>query len=127
MSSGAHTIPLPLASQTTSPAVYCSRNPRLSPLFRLVEDYAEEYERGYEERFAHEFGPWRPHVGDVLALPITHKVGLNKVRHSCYTGGSDWSESDSATAIETPERGAGASTSRRESQHPPHGTGRPSL
>jgi len=67
VSSGAHTIPLPLASQTTSPAVYCSRNPRLSPLFRLVEDYAEEYERGYEERFAHEFGPWRPHVGDVLA------------------------------------------------------------
>src|SRR4051812_16740929 len=52
-------------------AVYRPRQPQLSPLYRLVADYAEAYERVYDERFAHEYGPWRPHVADVLARFLT--------------------------------------------------------
>ena len=47
-------------------AVYRPRDPRRSPLYGLVEDYHEEYARVYERRFEREYGPWRPHVADVL-------------------------------------------------------------
>jgi hypothetical protein len=40
-------------------AVYEPRNPRDSSLFALVEDYYEEFERVYDERYHQQYGPWR--------------------------------------------------------------------
>jgi Transposase zinc-binding domain/Putative transposase len=47
-------------------AVYEPRNPRLSSLFALVEDYYEEFERAYDERYHQQYGPWRRVVGEVM-------------------------------------------------------------
>jgi hypothetical protein len=47
-------------------AVYEPRNPRLSSLFALVEDYYEEFERVYDERYHQQYGPWRRVVGEVM-------------------------------------------------------------
>jgi hypothetical protein len=46
--------------------VYRPRQPRESPLFRLVEQHLEEFLRVYEERFAKGHGPLRPVVERVL-------------------------------------------------------------
>ena len=45
---------------------YRPRNPRDSPLYRLVEDHAEELRRVYDERFASTYGPWQPHWTQIL-------------------------------------------------------------
>jgi len=68
---------LPAPAATTNPTlsqplpaapcgVYQPRQPSLTPFFQVVEDYWEEYVRVYDEVFAKEYGPWRPHVEDVL-------------------------------------------------------------
>jgi len=41
------------------------RRPRASPLFRLVSDHLHRLQAVYDERFAREYGRWRPVVGDV--------------------------------------------------------------
>ena len=45
--------------------VYKPRRPQASPLFRLVQDHLHRLQTVYDERFAHEYGPWRPVVGQV--------------------------------------------------------------
>ena len=45
--------------------VYKPRRPQASPLFRLVRDHLHRLQTVYDERFAREYGPWRPVVGEV--------------------------------------------------------------
>jgi hypothetical protein len=45
--------------------VYNSRRPQTSPLFRLVSDHLHRLQTVYDERFAREYGPWRPVVAQV--------------------------------------------------------------
>ena len=45
--------------------VYKPRRPQASPLFRLVSDHLHRLQTVYDERFAHEYGPWRPVVAQM--------------------------------------------------------------
>ena len=45
--------------------VYQPRRPQASPLFRLVSDRLHRLQTVYDERFAREYGPWRPVVAQV--------------------------------------------------------------
>ena len=45
--------------------VYKPRRPKASPLFRLVSDHLHGLQTVYEDRFAREYGPWRPVVAQV--------------------------------------------------------------
>jgi hypothetical protein len=45
--------------------VYRPREPRASPLYRLIERYYPEFERVYDERYERRFGRWRPVIGQV--------------------------------------------------------------
>jgi hypothetical protein len=47
-------------------AVYQPRNPRATSLFALVEDYYEEFERVYDDRYQQQYGAWRPVIGEVM-------------------------------------------------------------
>jgi hypothetical protein len=42
--------------------VYQPRRPQASPLFRLVQDHLHRLQTVYDDRFAREYGPWRPVV-----------------------------------------------------------------
>ena len=55
------------AAHATSAAlgVHKPRCPQASPLFRLVQDQLHRVQTVYDERFAREYGPWRPVVGEV--------------------------------------------------------------
>ena len=45
----------------------CARRlPRASPLYALVEDYFEEFERVYDDRYQQQYGRWRPVIGEVM-------------------------------------------------------------
>jgi Transposase zinc-binding domain len=46
--------------------VYKPRRPQASPLFRLVSDHSHQLQTAYDERFAREYGPWRPVVAQVM-------------------------------------------------------------
>jgi hypothetical protein len=54
----AHAAPVALG-------VYKPRRPQASPLFRLVQDHLHRLQTVYDERFAREYGPWRPVVAQV--------------------------------------------------------------
>jgi hypothetical protein len=45
--------------------VYKPRRPQASPLFRLESDHLHRLQTVYDERFAREYGPWRPVVAQV--------------------------------------------------------------
>ena len=45
--------------------VYKPRRPQASPLFRLVSDHLHRLQTVYDDRFAREYGPWRPVVARV--------------------------------------------------------------
>jgi hypothetical protein len=45
--------------------VYKPRRPQASPLFRLVSDHLQRLQTVYDDRFAREYGPWRPVVTQV--------------------------------------------------------------
>ena len=45
--------------------VYQPRRPQASPLFRLVSDQLHRLQTVYDDRFAREYGPWRPVVAQV--------------------------------------------------------------
>ena len=51
--------------------VYKPRRPQVSPLFRLVSDHLHRLQTVYDERFAREYGPWRPVV---VSSPVKHTV-----------------------------------------------------
>ncbi|MFH1453683.1 MAG: transposase zinc-binding domain-containing protein, partial [Armatimonadota bacterium] len=46
--------------------VYSPRNPKTSPLYRLVEDYHETFINRYDELYLQQYGFWRPIIRDVL-------------------------------------------------------------
>ena len=45
--------------------IYKSRRPHASPLFRLVSDHLHRLQTVYDDRFARDYGPWRPVVAQV--------------------------------------------------------------
>ena len=45
--------------------VFKPRRPQASPLFRLVSDHLHRLQTVYDDRFAREYGPWRPVVTQV--------------------------------------------------------------
>ena len=45
--------------------VYKPRRPQASPLSRLVSDHLHRLQTVYDDRFAREYGPWRPVVAQV--------------------------------------------------------------
>ena len=45
--------------------VYKPRRPQASPLCQLVSDHLHRLQTVYDERFAREYGPWRPVVAQV--------------------------------------------------------------
>jgi hypothetical protein len=45
--------------------VYKPRPPQASPRVRLVSDHRHRLQTVYAERFAREYGPWRPVVAQV--------------------------------------------------------------
>jgi hypothetical protein len=47
-------------------AVYEPHNPRANPLYALVEDYFEELERVYDDRYQQQYGRWRSVIGEVM-------------------------------------------------------------
>ena len=49
----------------TARGVYKPRRPQASPLFRLVSDHLHRLQTAYDDRFAREYGPWRPVVAQV--------------------------------------------------------------
>jgi len=49
----------------TARGVYKPRRPHASPLFRLVSDHLHRLQTVYDDRFAREYGPWRPVVTQV--------------------------------------------------------------
>jgi len=51
----AHAAPVALGD-------YKPRRPQASPLFRLVSDHLHRLQTVYDDRFAREYGPWRPVV-----------------------------------------------------------------
>ena len=52
--------------ETAPAAVYQPRNPRATSLYALVEDYYEEFEHVYDDRYQQQYGPWRPVIGEVM-------------------------------------------------------------
>ena len=53
------------AAAAAALGVYKPRRPQASPLFRLVSDHVHRLQTVYDERFAREYGPWRPVGGEV--------------------------------------------------------------
>ena len=45
---------------------FAQRLPRASSLYALVEDYCEEFERVYDDRYQQQYGRWRPVIGEVM-------------------------------------------------------------
>jgi hypothetical protein len=46
--------------------VYLPRNPKASPLYGLVEDHFDEFERVYDDRFADKHGFWRTVIRKIV-------------------------------------------------------------
>ena len=68
--------------------VYTPRRPQVSPLFRLVSDHLHRLQTVYEDRFAREYGPWRPVVGEVADKFLTCGVlehGFARIRCDACT------------------------------------------
>ena len=63
--------------------VYKPRRPQASPLFRLVSDHVQRLQTVYDERFAHEYGPWRPVVAQVTDRARNKGPGL-MARALCF-------------------------------------------
>ena len=53
------------AAAAAALGVYKPQRPQASPLFRLVSDHVQRLQTVYDDRFAHEHGPWRPVVAQV--------------------------------------------------------------
>jgi hypothetical protein len=51
--------------------VYCPRRPENTPFYRCLEDYWEEFQRGYEVLFEKSYGPLRA-ARDGRRLPISY-------------------------------------------------------
>jgi len=53
-------------SQNHGTAFYRRRDPFESPLWQVVDQYYDEFERVYPERYEKRYGYWRPVIGDVV-------------------------------------------------------------
>jgi len=63
--------------------VYKPRHPHVSPLFRLVSDHLHRPQTVYDDRFACEYGPWRPvvmQVADKFLVCGVLKHGFARIR-----------------------------------------------
>ena len=49
-----------------SPGIYRHREPHLSPLYQVVEDYYETFEGCCDERYEQQYGYWRPVIRDKI-------------------------------------------------------------
>ena len=56
-----------LACPSHKTEFYQPRNPQESPFYQLVEQYYDEFERVYPERYQQKYGFWRPVIGDAVA------------------------------------------------------------
>ncbi len=68
--------------------VYKPRRPLASPLFRLVADRLQRLQTVYDERFAREYGPWRPVVTQVADTFLARGVldhGFARIRCDACT------------------------------------------
>lgn len=50
---------------------YHRRDPFASPLWKIVDQYYDEFERVYPERYEKTYGYWRPVIGDVVSKFLT--------------------------------------------------------
>ena len=68
--------------------VYEPRRPQASPLFRLVSDHLHRLQTVHDNRFAREYGPWRPVVAQVaekfLACGVL-ELGFARIRCEACT------------------------------------------
>jgi len=51
-------------SQPAVSNIYRPRQPRASPLYRVIERFLPQFEQCYGDRYAARYGPWRPVIGD---------------------------------------------------------------
>ena len=51
--------------------IYKPRRPQASPLFRWVSEHLHRLQTVYDDRFAREYGPWRPVVAQVADKFLT--------------------------------------------------------
>ena len=65
--------------------VYKPRRPQASPLFRLVSDHLHRLQTVYDERFAREYGPWRPVVAQVAEKFLACEHGFARIRCDART------------------------------------------
>jgi len=68
--------------------VYKPRRPHASLLFRLVSDHLHRLQTVYDDRFAREYGPWRPVVAQVADKFLTCGVldhGFARIRCDACT------------------------------------------
>ena len=61
------------------PAAYRKRNPRATPLYRLVEAHFDKVKGQWEERFERRCGFWRSFIdgkggGHAFVLPHPHRI-----------------------------------------------------
>jgi hypothetical protein len=57
--------PVPERAGPAARGGYTPRRPQAAPRFRLVSDHPHRLQTVYDERFAREYGPWRPVVVQV--------------------------------------------------------------
>jgi len=65
-------------------AVYHPRQPEASPLWRLLNNHYEGFEKCYEERFEEKYGFFRPVIGQAVRQYLTCgdlKNGFARVRN----------------------------------------------
>ena len=55
-------VPPVATTDNHTPGFYRPRQPWKSPLYRLVEDHFDEFERVYPDRYQERYGFWRPVV-----------------------------------------------------------------
>ncbi|NDD31637.1 MAG: hypothetical protein EB084_25585, partial [Proteobacteria bacterium] len=71
---------------------YRPRVAHQTPLYELALDHAERFEHVYDERYASQYGPWRPRVGKTLMQYLDCGVPSNgMLRVACTTDGCRYS------------------------------------
>ena len=71
--------------------VYKPRCPQASPLFRLVSDHRQRLQTVDDDRFARDYGPWRPvvaQVADQFLATVPHRQVVRTIpkRLETYRG-----------------------------------------
>jgi len=69
------------------PDDYQPRDPKASPLYRLLDVHFDEYKTVYEERFQKDYGYWRPVVDEVVTQAVDAGAILVKNPQKVFWGG----------------------------------------